>query len=1100
MKKNFFYKSFIMLCISIIFVLINSCRPAVGTPLYPRSTTSDLLKIYVTEIKVAGNLVTPELKEVPTNESDAIKKFSESDVYIVNLPANVDEVLPEHISVKAVYSLSSMEPVPVKVSINGDGTHLAPGHSIPITIKISSSEGYGQYVTLEKIIKVTQEEPYDLELSSLNVCEIPAISDSVSVPYKEAIIDASKIKAVFNYGGMTTVIPVEVAQAPVELKEGEPVKIKFFVEGKKGQYKDFEKTIFVTRQPRQDGEDEALQLEGIYVFGIKAEIGKAALVSKTVQAITADDIILSFKKFGYIPIKINSANIDFTEDILSLDVYIDAKAGKYQAWNSKLTLKKDPNVLYNPLDKKGNKKYIVKVNTKTEKISPFEYYNSDYEFPASKFDDWVVYIDNFDIDTNVASYRFKPGSWYGTPSTYDGPDFASGAKTSRNVKFYKYVTRKERWKHHGAYEPPNDLNDSRFYFYRFTANAGPAMFIQYLDNSMFCVDRYSKFLFYYSDPAEISNLGVPSAWMDYKQNSHGNHEHFDEPFYMSDPVGYVNEDGSVVMYPWIKSNISQNDYKAKKNTSYTKPAEKKSNAAGFSPYRNEIVTKKTEVLTTENPNYTVSQPIVLGQPMALLVSINSDENAVMRVKAAPVPEGETLSYKWYKNTIQSNEGGTLIPDAVSDTYTPDKTVETNCYIYCEVTNTYNGNSDMVKSDAVKLLITSGHLTTDAEQPRIIKEPESKSIPIKTSGNINLEAEAISMDMGHISYQWYQNSQPNTETGIIIDGKTESSIELNIDTSSPQILYYYCVVTNTNDKVDGKKTAERKSAIVKVEVEESYPLIFKVNNDNAGRIIALRDGKPIELGSYVKKGDKIQFLAFCNTKYETQAWEGAAATGNINLAEITINSEEDAKNTVCDMAYIPPGKLTVTAKKLHNVDIGRTSPPWEKDKYVYFFYDFRLAEYYDPLKPLDFKSIWQSPGGRKPTKDDKLVDFTTYLLKGAHTENTVSINLKYEYFKIDIGLIYYKGYLNWGKYYLETEQILSDYQQSIINFKYNRQSDIWELDNPTDFSIPNVDVEYDKNFTIAKGETKDFVISYKYKNSGDNYLNGTAKVTYEIKWE
>ena len=187
--------------------------------------------------------------------------------------------------------------------------------------------------------------------------------------------------------------------------------------------------------------------------------------------------------------------------------------------------------------------------------------------------------------------------------------------------------------------------------------------------------------------------------------------------------------------------------------------------------------------------------------------------------------------------------------------------------------------------------------------------------------------------------------------------------------------------------------------------------------------------------------------------------------------------------------------------MKNLTIGPTGgAAWHYHKYVYFFYDFRLAAYYDRSQPLDFQSVWAKNSGKKPTSADILVDFTEYMRPGNKIENQASIQPKYEYFKLDTGLIYYRGHMKWAKYYLDMTQVLSDYQQSLIEFKYNRQTDTWKCDTPNNFTIPNVTVSYPADFTLARGETKDFVIAYTYKDSPDTELNGTAEVTYTLKWE
>ena len=307
----------------------------------------------------------------------------------------------------------------------------------------------------------------------------------------------------------------------------------------------------------------------------------------------------------------------------------------------------------NPKDAEGHFKWIL--TTTEQLIDPFDHYKSNSNgFSASKFDDWVVYISSFDNGTNVASYTFKNGTWSGSPECYRGPDFGSGIKKTKNVDFYRYKTRKDRWKEHGGYQPDADPRDERFYFYRFTGSAGGGL--ASLDNSMFCVDRYSKFLFYYSDPRDINWQGVPSKWRDYAQPTEGEHKQFGEPFYMSDPVGYVEADGTVVMYEWIKRNISKNNYTAQKNSAYDKPAQRDPGKPGYSPYRDKIKGKPVQKWI-ENPEYTAAAVTVKKEPEPREVIQGAKGWFVQAIPNA-VPEGEQLSYQWYTTTSGLAEGGT----------------------------------------------------------------------------------------------------------------------------------------------------------------------------------------------------------------------------------------------------------------------------------------------------------------------------------------------------------------------------------------------------------------------------------------------------------
>lgn len=238
---------------------------------------------------------------------------------------------------------------------------------------------------------------------------------------------------------------------------------------------------------------------------------------------------------------------------------------------------------YNPKDPHGNSKFIVKIKTEHIEADPWVYYkegepdsSDDGNFNSAKFDEWILNMPS--MDGIIASYKFREGSWSGSPEMVDNvpSGIGSGIKRIWDVKVYRYKNRTDRWAAIG-YMPAPDPKDERFHFFKFAAtSAGGAVGGKH-GSSMFCVDRYSKFLFYYSEPTKITSVfgnAVPEDWTDYAAPTEGQHTQFSEPFYMTDPVGFVKEDGSVVLYQWIKDNINNADYHPKQNPAYTQPAGK----------------------------------------------------------------------------------------------------------------------------------------------------------------------------------------------------------------------------------------------------------------------------------------------------------------------------------------------------------------------------------------------------------------------------------------------------------------------------------------------------------------------------------------------
>ncbi|MDR1224330.1 MAG: immunoglobulin domain-containing protein [Tannerella sp.] len=72
---------------------------------------------------------------------------------------------------------------------------------------------------------------------------------------------------------------------------------------------------------------------------------------------------------------------------------------------------------------------------------------------------------------------------------------------------------------------------------------------------------------------------------------------------------------------------------------------------------------------TVNPIVNAAAPVITLQPQN--VSVYTDDNVMLSV-TANVSDGGTLSYQWYRNTTNSNGGGTGISGATGNSYSsPD---------------------------------------------------------------------------------------------------------------------------------------------------------------------------------------------------------------------------------------------------------------------------------------------------------------------------------------------------------------------------------------------------------------------------------------------
>jgi formylglycine-generating enzyme required for sulfatase activity len=196
-----------------------------------------------------------------------------------------------------------------------------------------------------------------------------------------------------------------------------------------------------------------------------------------------------------------------------------------------------------------------------------------------------------------------------------------------------------------------------------------------------------------------------------------------------------------------------------------------------------------------------------------VAAINAVVNSgrVTLTAAVFVGDGGTVSYQWYKNTVDRSKNGALIANATGTTYIPPTTLLGTTYYYVKVTNTLKGQTASAVSNILGIVIHEG-------EPVEIIEVVSVEIPtVAITSNVEgvsvtLTADASVGDSGTLTYQWYRNTQNNTN-GTTISGATETTYTPS--TEAAGTAYYYVKVTNTLDE----KTAVAVSNILGVIVRE-----------------------------------------------------------------------------------------------------------------------------------------------------------------------------------------------------------------------------------------------------------------------------------------
>uniref|UniRef100_UPI002939290E glycine-rich domain-containing protein n=1 Tax=Algoriphagus algorifonticola TaxID=2593007 RepID=UPI002939290E len=139
----------------------------------------------------------------------------------------------------------------------------------------------------------------------------------------------------------------------------------------------------------------------------------------------------------------------------------------------------------------------------------------------------------------------------------------------------------------------------------------------------------------------------------------------------------------------------------------------------------------------------------------------------------------TITYQWYRNTTNSNTGGTLIPGATSPSYTPPTDNVGTTYYYA----TGKSNCGTVPTDVSGAFTVTPLTTIDTENLA------SQTICFGSSfAPISIAATGT----GTINYQWYSNTVADNSTGTPISGATSSSYTPPSGTAGTS--YYYVVVS------------------------------------------------------------------------------------------------------------------------------------------------------------------------------------------------------------------------------------------------------------------------------------------------------------------
>ena len=152
---------------------------------------------------------------------------------------------------------------------------------------------------------------------------------------------------------------------------------------------------------------------------------------------------------------------------------------------------------------------------------------------------------------------------------------------------------------------------------------------------------------------------------------------------------------------------------------------------------------------TVNALTNAAVPTITSQP-AVSSTVTAGGSLTLSVHAS-VSAG-TLSYQWYESTVQSNSGGTAIPEATASDYAPPTGTVGTFYYYCVVTNTdtnATGNQTATAASGVAAVIVNSRSSGGNGGNTSGGAPSTTPTPVTVTGTATTNADGTTTTVATI---------------------------------------------------------------------------------------------------------------------------------------------------------------------------------------------------------------------------------------------------------------------------------------------------------------------------------------------------------------
>jgi len=234
------------------------------------------------------------------------------------------------------------------------------------------------------------------------------------------------------------------------------------------------------------------------------------------------------------------------------------------------------------------------------------------------------------------------------------------------------------------------------------------------------------------------------------------------------------------------------------------------------------ISSKMAIISFNNPG-NPAIPVITSQPENVQARFGQTLNVTSVRVSLPedTSESSVLTYQWYQLELdedgkfkQDDDGNPIITPLegeTNDSFIPNPTIlqlGVN-YFFVEVTHTVGANSVSEFSAPAKVTVLPG---LRASTPVIIEQPKA-GLYFGNAPIDKLIVAAESPDGGELTYQWYSNTSATTVGGTPVTGATGADFAPEL--AAEESVYYYVVVANTNENVEGEQTATQASRAVNV---------------------------------------------------------------------------------------------------------------------------------------------------------------------------------------------------------------------------------------------------------------------------------------------